>query len=147
MSDAAPPCAGFLDCNKLFFPLLGGLGALLVVGVAAALFALNRGRVKGHVVAVVDVIHTANIGHGANLGIAFVRDGRTVTGIVAERGAGAEIKIRRLRGERFAIRDKSGRRVIENGAPIGVVDANGVRHTLVLQAFATNAASAVATRR
>ena len=38
-------------------------------------------------------------------------------------------------------------REIEDGAPLVVTDAMGVRHSLVLRAFATNAASRVARRR
>jgi hypothetical protein len=36
---------------------------------------------------------------------------------------------------------------VADGDPIAFVDSVGVRHTLVLQAFATNAASQVARRR
>src|SRR6185295_9466548 len=113
------------------------------------LFFLFRGRTTGHVVAVVDVIHTANIGHGSSLGIGFERPAgtRTVTGIVADRGRGAEIRVRRLRGGgRFAVYDRQGRHVVDDGAPVVILDSMGVRHSLVLQAFATNAASEVASR-
>jgi hypothetical protein len=69
-----------------------------------------------------------------------------VTGIVADRGKRADLRIRRLRGGRFAVRDKVGRHVVEDGAPVVVVDSLGVRHGLVLQAFGTNAASRIARR-
>jgi hypothetical protein len=149
VSDAVRPCGSVLQCNPLFVPMLGGLGLLLGGGLLAAFVALYRGRSRGYVIAVVDVVHTANIGHGTNLGIAFVRDPATrrVTGIVAERGRRADVRIRQLRGGRFLVRDKTGKRVAENGQAVVVADSAGVRHGLVLQAFATNPASAVATRR
>jgi hypothetical protein len=70
-----------------------------------------------------------------------------VSGIVADGGPTAEVRIRRLRNGGFAIRDRNGRREVADGDPIAFVDSVGVRHTLVLQAFATNAASQVARRR
>jgi hypothetical protein len=148
LSDAIRPCNSMFQCNPVFVPILGGLVLLLIGGIGAALFALYRGRTHGYVVAVVDVVHTANIGHGSTLGIAFVRspESRRVTDIVAERGAAAEIRIRRLRGDRFAVRDKGGRQVATDGEPIVVTDSKGVRHSLTLRAFATNAASSVASR-
>jgi hypothetical protein len=149
VSDAARPCSSLLECNPLLLPVVGGLGLLLGGGLLAAFIALYRGRTRGYVIAVVDVIHTANIGHGSNLGISFVRapDHGQVTGIVAEHGKRADVRIRLLRGGRFAVRDRMGRRIANDGEPIVVADSVGVRHSLVLQAFATNAASAVATRR
>jgi hypothetical protein len=118
-------------------------------GILAALVALFRGRTRGYVVAVVDVVHTANIGHGSNLGIAFVRapETRQVTGIAADPGRQADIRIRHLRGGRFEVKDRMGRRVATNGQAIVVADSVGVRHSLVLHGFDTNAASAVASRR
>ncbi|MEA2519728.1 MAG: hypothetical protein QOF49_1808 [Chloroflexota bacterium] len=149
LSDAIKPCSGLFQCNPIVVPILGGLVLLLIAGLAAALIALYRGRTHGYVVAVVDVVFTANIGHGSNLGIAFVRapDSRRVTDIVAERGPDAELRIQRLRGDRFAVRDRGGRRIATDGEPIVVTDAKGVRHSLTLRAFATNAASSVASRR
>ncbi|HEX2754449.1 MAG TPA: fibronectin type III domain-containing protein [Candidatus Limnocylindrales bacterium] len=149
LSDAVKPCGSTLECNSLLLPVLGGLGLLLAGGVLVALVALLRGRNLGHVVAVVDVVHTANVGHGSHLGIAFVRapDTRKVTGIVADRGSHADLRIRRLRGGRFEVRDKVGRHVTADGEAVVVVDSVGVKHGLVLQAFATNAASRVASRR
>jgi len=151
VSDSVRPCGGSgFDCNPLLLPALGALAAILTGGVLVALFFLFRGRTTGHVVAVVDVIHTANIGHGSSLGIGFERPAgtRTVTGIVADRGRGAEIRVRRLRGGgRFAVYDRQGRHVVDDGAPVVILDSMGVRHSLVLQAFATNAASEVASRR
>lgn len=148
LSDAVRPCGSTLECSALLLPVIGGLGAVLLGGILLALIALFRGRTTGYVVAVADVVHSANIGHGSNLGIAFVRtpETRAVTGIVAERGKRADLHIRRLRGGRFAVRDKVGRHVVEDGAAVVVIDSLGVRHGLVLQAFGTNAASRVAKR-
>jgi hypothetical protein len=110
---------------------------------------LFRGRSQGHVIAVVDVVHTANIGHGSKLGIGFVLapGTRRMTGIVADRGPHADIRVRQLRGGRFEVIDRVGKRVAADGEAIVVADSVGVRHALLLRAFATNAASAVATRR
>lgn len=149
LSDAVRPCGSFLECNSLVVPILGLLGALLGGGLLLALVALLRDRGRGYVVAVVDVVHTANLGHGSNLGIGFVRvpGGRQVTGIVADRGKKTEIRIRRLRGGRFAVYDATGRQVTASGEPVVAVDGHGLRHELVLRAFSTRAASAVTTRR
>ncbi len=149
LSNAVKPCGSAFECNPILTPILGGLVALLVLGTAAALFALYRGRTTGHVIAVVDVIHTANIGHGSTLGISFVRTpgGRNITGIVADRGSGAEVRIRQLRGGRFIVRDRTGRHESQDGESLAIVDSLGVRHTLLLRAFATSAASEVASRR
>lgn len=149
LSDPVTPCSSFLECNRLFLPALGGLALLLAVGIGASTIALARGRTRGYVVAVVDVVHTANVGHGSKLGIALVRAPatRAVTGIVAERGPSAEIQIRRKRSGQFEVRDRAGRHLVDDGDPVVVVDSVGVRHSLVLRAFATNAASQVATRR
>jgi fibronectin type III domain protein len=149
LSDAVRPCGSFLECNSLVVPILGVLGALLAGGVLLALVAVLRDRGRGYVVAVVDVVHTANLGHGSKLGIGFVRapGGRLVTGIVADRSRKAEIRIRPLRGGRFAVYDATGRLVTASGEPVVAVDGHGMRHELVLRAFSTRAASAVTTRR
>jgi Fibronectin type III domain len=149
LSDAVRPCGSTLECNPILLPAIGGLLGLLLVGILVAVILLYRGRTTGYVIAVVDVVHTANIGHGSTLGITFVRaeDDRTVTGIVAARGRKAEVRIRRLRGERFAVRDRNGRRLVGDGDAIVITDTRGVRHSLVLRAFATNAASEVARGR
>jgi hypothetical protein len=100
------------------------------------------------VIAVADIVHTANIGHGRNLGIAFTRDAsRRVTGIVADKGKDADVRIRRLRGGAFEVVDRTGTHHVGDGDPVVVADSVGVRHSLVLRAFATNAASEVASRR
>ena len=82
ISDSVRPCNGLLECNGLVLPIVGGLGALLAAGILLALIALYRGRTTGYVLAVVDIVHSANIGHGSTLGIAFDRDptSRAVTG-------------------------------------------------------------------
>ena len=149
LSDPVKPCNSLIECNSASLPLFGGLAALLFIGVIVALVALVRGRTTGYVIAVVDVVHTENIGHGAVLGISFVHEpgSRETTGIVSDRGKGADIRIQRRRGGGFLIRDKSGRREVDDGDPIIVIDNQGVRHSLVLRAFETNAASRVATRR
>ena len=113
------------------------------------MFALIRGRSPGYVVAVLDVVHTANIGHGSRLGIAIVRqpETRRITGIVADKGRNADIRIRRLRGGRFAVSDRTGRKVVNDGDAVVVADSVGVRHSLALRAFAGSAASRVARSR
>jgi hypothetical protein len=149
ISDAIKPCGSLIDCNPVF-PVIGAfLGLVLLGGLLAALVALYRNRNRGHVVAVVDVIHTANIGSGSHLGIGFVRDpaSRRVTGIVAERGQAADIRIRKRRGGRFEVTDPVGRHITTSGEPVVTVDSVGARHQLVLWAFATKAASPVSSRR
>jgi len=149
LSDAARPCGSILECNTALLPVVGILALLLVGGILAAFITLFRGRTTGYVIAVLDVVHTANVGHGRRLGIALVRapDTRAVTGIVVDKGPKADIRVRRLRGGRFEVRDKVGRHVVEDGETVVVHDSVGVRHGLVLQAFGTNAASQVASRR
>jgi hypothetical protein len=136
LSDSVRPCSSTLECNALLQPVLIGLGALLAVGLIVAFVTL-------------DVVHTANVGHGSRLGIAFLRppDSRAATGIVADTGRTAEVRIQRLRGGRFAVRDKVSRKVVADGEQVVVVDSLGVRHSLVLQAFETNSAARVASRR
>ena len=148
ISNAVRPCGSLLECNGLLAPVLGLLGIVLVVGLLAVAFALNRERSRGYVVAVVDVVHTANLGNGSRLGIGFVRapGTRIVTGIVADRSPTADIRIRRLRGDRFEVIDGVGRHRTPTGEPVVAV-AGGVRHELVLHAFATNAASPVTSGR
>ncbi len=149
VSDAVRPCGSLLDCNALLPPILGIVSVLLAGGLLAAFVGLYRERRRGYVVAVVDVIHIANLGHGSRLGLRFVRDPdtRQVTGIVPDRSANAEIRIRQLRGGRFEVKDKSGRHVTMSGEPIVAADSRGARHELILRAFATNAASPVSDRR
>ena len=143
-AQAAKPCGSTFECNPMLQPILGIVGVILVGGLLILLVGLLRDR-AGYVVAVVDTRHTANLGHGSNLGIVFVRaptSGR-VTGIVGERGRTAEIRIRLLRGGRFKVTDRAGQHVAPSGEPIITVDSFGVRHELVLRAFATKSASPV----
>jgi len=149
VSDVVRPCGSALECNSLLLPILGILGALLLAGILMVLVALYRDRTRGYVVAVVDVVHIANLGNGSKLGIGFVRSPstRVVTGIVADRGPEADIRIRHLGGGRLEVTDRLGPHVTSSGEPIVVVDSVGVRHELVLRAFATAAASPVSSRR
>jgi hypothetical protein len=115
----------------------------------AVIVALVRSRPTGYVVAVVDVIHTANLGHGRRLGIRFVRDphSRYVTEMVPDRSSKADIRIHPRSGGRFEVIDKAGRHITMSGEPIVLEDSMGVRHEVVLRAFATNSAAAVSSRR
>jgi hypothetical protein len=149
VSDPVTPCGSALECNAILQPILGILGVVLAGGILAAFAALYRGRRRGYVVAVVDVVHTANLGHSSRLGIEFVRDpdSRRVIGMVAARGPRPDIRIRRLRGDRFEVTDRTGHHVTAAGEPIVAVDAKGGRHQLVLHAFTTNAPSTASARR
>jgi len=148
LSAAVIPCGSFLDCNGLLLPVIGILGAVLALGLLAVAIALFREGRRGYVLAVVDVVHTANLGGGNRVGLSFIRapDSKVVTGIVADKGPNADIKIRLLPGGRFAVRDGAGRHVTSSGERLIAV-VGGVRHEVVLHAFETNAASQVSTRR
>ena len=149
VSDAVMPCGSALECNPLLQPIVAIVGLVAAAGLLAAFAALYRGRRRGYVVAVVDGVHSANLGHRSRLGIKLVRDPdtRLVTGIAAARGPKPDIRIRRLRGGRFEVTDRTGRHVTMSGEPIVSVDPVGGRHQLVLHAFATNAASTVSAGR
>ena len=119
----------------------------LDVGIILTLFFVGIAGVLG-LIAVVDA--GSRIGAvGKGLGIAFVIDPATrkATGIVAEKGSHADLRIRRFRDGRFQVRDRTGRRIVADGEPIVVADSVGVRHRLILHGFDTNAASPVASRR
>ena len=145
MSDAVTPCGSSFECTPILAPIAGVLGILLLVGLGLLVFAFLRSRQRGYVVAVVDVVHTANLGHGSKLGIRFVKDPATrrLTGLVADRGPEADIKIRHLGRDRFEVQDRLGKRNTTSGEAIITADSVGVRHELVLRAFDTNAASQV----
>jgi len=149
LSDTAVPCGSALECSGVLQPVLALLAIVIGGGLLAAAVALLRERPRGYVVAVVDGIHSANLGHGSRLGFEFVRDPvtRAVTGIVPARGSKPDIRIRQRRGDRFDVIDRTGRHRATAGAPVVIVDANGGRHQLVLRAFATNAAAMVPARR
>ena len=149
VSDAVFPCGSAIECNPILLPIIAALVALLAVGIFALFVAFYRRRPQGYVVAVVDVVHSVNLGHGSRLGIEVVRDPetRSVTGIVASRDSKADIRVRQLRGDRFQVTDRRGRHVANAGEPIVVVDTKGGRHQLVLHGFATNAAATASARR
>ena len=144
VSDAVMPCGNWLECNGLVQPLLAVFGVVLIGGLLAVFVALLRERPRGYVVAVIDVVHSVNLGHGSGLGFDFVRDPttRVVTGIVPARGSKADVRIRQKRGGRFEVIDRTGRHMATDGEPVVAVDPAGGRHQLVLHAFATNAAAA-----
>lgn len=145
-SDAFKPCRSAFECNPILAPILGVLGALLLGGLLAAVFTLYRNRPRGYVVAVVDVVHTVNLGHGSTLGIAFIRDpqGGRVIGIEADGSPSAEIRIRYQGNDRFEVTDAAGRHTAEAGRPVIVVDRGRAPHEIVLRAFRTATASPVA---
>jgi len=149
LSDFVRPCSGLLDCNPLALPIVSSILALLVIGILLALYGIYRERSQGYVLAVLDNVHTANLGRGSRLGIEVVRrpGSREPTEIVANRRGSADFRIKPRRGGRFVVRDKNRSQEVASGDAVLVVDAIGVRHELVLRAFSTKAASAVATRR
>jgi hypothetical protein len=148
LSAAVTPCGSVIECNASLPPILAIVGILLVVAFAVASILFLRDSNRGYVVAVVDSIHTANLGHGSNLGIKFIRGPNrgAVVGIAAERGRDVDIPIRVMRGGRFRVTDRTGRHVTVDGEPIVVLDRAGVRHQLVLQAFSTRSATQMSTR-
>lgn len=148
-SDAVRPCGSLLECNPVIPPILVLLGFLSLGGILAALVALYRDRTRGYVVAVVDVVHTANLGHGSRLGIGFVRarPGGPVTGIVADRSRSADVRIRYRGGDRFEVTDRVDRYVAMSGEPVITIDSRGVRHEVILRGFRTATASPVSSRR
>jgi len=148
LSNLAKPCGSSLDCNPTLVPIIAALGVLLGAGILLALIAFARSRRRGYVLAVVDVVHTANLGYGSNIGIGFVRDPSTkrVTDIVSDKGKTAEIRIVHHKSG-FEVRDRHGRQVAPDGQAVVITDSLGARHEVVLRAFNTNAASPVATRR
>jgi hypothetical protein len=137
------PCGSLLECNSVLSPILGIVGFLAVAGVLLALLVLYRGRARGYVVAVVDVVHTANLGRGSKLGIGFVRDRPkgSVTGIVADRSSSADIRIRYRGGDRFDVIDRAGRHAAIAGEPVVARDSLGVPHAIVLRRFAPGTSS------
>jgi hypothetical protein len=147
-SGAVRPCGSLLDCNPVIPPILALLVFLSVGGLFVALLVLYRNRARGHVVAVVDFVHTANLGHGTRLGIGFVHDrpGGPVTGIVADRSRSADMRIRYRGGDRFEVTDRVGRHAAVSGQPVITVDPQGVRHEVILTRFGAATASPVSSR-
>jgi hypothetical protein len=148
-SDAVRPCGSLLDCNPGIPPILVLLGFLALGGLLAALLALYRDRTRGYVVAVVDGVHTANLGHGSSLGFGFVRagPGGPITGIVPDRSRSADIRIRHRGGDRFEVTDRLHRHVAVSGQPVTTIDTQHARHEVVLRAFRTATASPVSSRK
>ena len=111
ISDAVRPCGSSIDCNPILAPVLGVLGIALAIGLILVFLGLVRSRRRGYVLAVVDVFYTANLGYGSRVGMGFIRDPDTkrVTEVVADKGKTAEIRIHRMSGGRFEIRDRHGR--------------------------------------
>jgi hypothetical protein len=143
LSDIVRPCGSMLQCNPVSVGVLGGLGLVSVGGMVVALILLFRRRVRGYVVAVVDVVHTANLGYGSRLGIGFVRGGSSgeVTDIRPDRSARAEIRIRALGQDRFEVTDRFGRHTVRGGEPVVATDSLGVRHSVTLRGFRPGTAS------
>jgi len=148
-SDAVTPCDGVLDCNNLTLPVIGGLGALIALAVLVGVVFLARNRTGSYVVAVVDTVHSANLGGGSDVGLALIGGpyARQLEGIAAAKGRKADVKIHKLRGDRFRVTDKRGSQEVHSGEPVVVESRNGVRHELVLRAFEGRAASEVTVRR
>lgn len=149
VSDAVRPCGSLLECNPAVSPVLGLFGFLSLGGLLAVLLALYRGRTRGYVVAVVDVIHTANLGPGSRLGIGFVRalPRGPVTGIVADRSGNADVRIRHRGGDGFVVTDRVGRHVAVSGQPVIIIDSLGVPHEVLLRRFRTATAAPVSRSR
>ena len=148
LSDVVRPCASLLDCNPVVAPALGILMAVLLAGILAAIVALYRDRTRGYVVAVVDVVHTANLGYGSRLGMRFERTDAqgAVTGVASDRSRKADVRIRHRGGDQFEVRDRVARYVTTSGQPVVVVDLLGTRHHLILRRFRGATASAVDAR-
>ena len=149
VSNIVRPCSGLLDCNPLALPIVVGTVSLLSLGILLALFGIYRERSQGYVLAVLDGVHSANIGKRSRLGIEVVRPpgSRQVSEIVANRGKKADFRVTMRRGGKFRVTDKARSQDVASGDMVVVVDSIGVRHQLVLHAFSTKSASAVATRR
>jgi len=125
------------------------LGIALVGGLAMIIVTLLRSRRRGYVLAVVDVVHTANLGYGRLVGLSFVHapNDKHVTDVVADRSKTSDLKIRNLGNGRFEVTDRHGKHQATEGVPIIATDSLGGRHEVMLRAFNTNAASPVASRR
>ena len=148
ISDLVRPCSGLLDCNPAALPIVVGTVSLLSLGILLALFGIYRERSQGYVLAVLDGVHSANIGKRSRLGIEVVRPptSRQVSEIVANRGKNADFHVTMRRGGQFRVTDKARSQDVASGDMVVVVDSIGVRHQLVLHAFSTKSASAVARR-
>ena len=94
LSDAVTPCGSLIECTPVLGPILGIVGLLLVLGIIALIVLFLQARRRGYVLAVVDVVHTANLGSGSRLGIRYVKDPETrrLTGLVVDRGPDADVR-------------------------------------------------------
>lgn len=148
-SAAVRPCSNFVDCNGLSLPLIGGITAIILGAIGLGLMGLARTRTGGYVVAIVDNVHSANLGGGVDIGLALVGGpyARQLDAIAAAKPKKADVRIHRLRGNRFRVHDRQGRQDAKSGEAIVVTGPNGVRHELVLRAFEGKAASPVTVRR
>ena len=148
-SDAVTPCDGFLDCNNLMLPVVAGLAGVIALALLIGFIVLARNRTGSYVVAVVDTVHSANLGGGSELGLALIGGpyARQLEGIASAKGKKADVKIHKLRGDRFRVTDKRGSQEVHSGEAIVVESRNGVRHELVLRGFEGRAASGVTVRR
>jgi hypothetical protein len=137
LSDAVRPCGSVIECNPVLAPVLGVVGLLLIALLAFVIVGFYRDRTRGYVVAVVDVVHTANLGYGSKLGMSFVRDepNADVSGVASDRSRKAEVKIRHLGGDRFQVTDRKGRYETSSGEPVITEDSLGSRHSVVLRRF------------
>ena len=138
------------ECNPLLTPVFGAVGAVLALVLALLVVAFLRSRNRGYVLAVVDVVHTANLGRGSKLGIAFIRSPKDnrVTGVVANprperRRPRPPHRTGPLRGHGPARSDGSRPRGNRSWSSTPSVDASD----LCSAAFDTNAASQVSSRR
>jgi len=149
LSNSVTPCDGFLECNGLVLPIAAGLGAVIAIALLLGFFVLGRNRTGSYVVAVVDTVHSANLGGGSDLGLALLGGpyARQLEGISAAKGKNADVRIHKLRGDKFRVTDKRGNQEVRSGEAVVVESRNGVRHELVLRAFEGRAASGVTVRR
>jgi len=144
VSDALRPCGSAIECTPAILPILIAVGAVLGLLLLVMVFVVYRGRPQDYVVAVVDVVHTRNLGHGSSFSIAVKPEG-----IDKVRGGRSDVRIQYLGKERFRVFDRGDRKQEATaGVPLRVVDGRGTSHELVLWAFATpSAAAAEASRR
>src|SRR3954452_7671878 len=137
VSDALRPCGSAIECTPVVMPILIAVGAVLGLILLGLVFGLYRSRPKDYVVAVVDVVHTRNLGHGSSFAIAVKPEG-----LDKVRGGRADIRIQYLGKERCRVFDRGARK--QEGTariPLRVVDGRGTSHELVLWAFATPSAA------
>ena len=146
VSDLVRPCGSIMDCNPIVTPVLGVLGVVLFGMLLFLLVSMYRDRARGYVVAVVDVVHTGNLGYGSKLGIRFVRaePGGAVTGIASSRGRGADLRIRFRGGDQFEVTDRNGKHMVTSGEPFMAADSLGTRHQVILRRFRGRTAAAAA---